>query len=257
MGDRAPLLRAMPRALSIAALLCFFQAGASRAAPLDLGPFPARLVLYGVASDVSIEPSADVSTTAAGAHLALDARASASASQLAANIEAIAKARLPIKVAAGPCEFSIQSLTATQISVSGNTGTFATTVAIAPSGCPLSAGSVTLSVRFVPQTTPAQLGVKITDVAVQTPFQWRFLGLLAGKSPEQQIAAAIRAQAAALSLPMPAINHARAAFQGASLDAKGDTLIFRVLADLQADRQAIVDELMSLEAVKNLEVRYP
>jgi len=30
-----------------------------------------------------------------------------------------------------------------------------------------------------------------------------------------------------------------------------------VLADLQADRQAIVDELMSLEAVKNLEVRYP
>jgi hypothetical protein len=253
----APRLAAAASALVLAVASLLGPAAPAAAEPLDLGPFPAKVVLYGVETDVGLDVSADVSTTRFGAHVAGDATASASAARLAANIEAIANGRLPFAAPAGPCVFKIVALSATSLSVSGNTGTFATTAQIETSGCPLSWGSVGLSVRFVPQATPAALGVKIVDVAVTTPFEWSFLGFLAGKSPSQLIAAAIRAQAATVKLAIPTLKNARAAFQGAAVDSKGDTLIFRLRSDVQADRQAIMDALTNLDQVKNLQVKYP
>jgi hypothetical protein len=224
---------------------------------LALDPFTAKVTVYGVSLDPSVAVSADISSTRFAVHPAVSIYISANTVALLNDITAIAKKVLPKKVQGGACEFEIQSLSDLSLSVAGNTGDVRLSANVAPTGCHLSAGQVSVEARFVPVASSSSLSLKVLDMQVKVPWLWGLAGGLAGQNPDALIKSKLTELVGTLALNVPQIDHVKVAFQGANLDAKGDFISLGIRSDALIDKQAIASALAKWDAFRNFEITYP
>ena len=243
--------------LAFAAMLYQCVISSSHAEILSLGPFSPETTVYGVALDPIVDISADVTTNKDGAYAAMNGYVSIDTTTLSEKLNALARNLLPLIVQAKPCDLEIQSASSIALSVISNTGDFHTTTFVVPHGCALTSGEVSLSLRFVPLVTRSSVSLKITKIDVTVPFEWKFVGFFAGKSPQNLIAQQITSMLGKVNLTMPSIEHVKAAFQGASLDTKGKFIVARIRFDALIDQPAIMDALNRSDQIRNLSFTYP
>jgi hypothetical protein len=230
-----------------------FFATSSRAEPVSLGPFKPKLTLYGISIDAVATVSADIVTNRDGAYLRGDIFLLVDRDELSVALSALGNKLLPANIQKNPCTFEIQSIKLLTVSVISNTGDFHATVFVAPHGfaCPLFSGDVSLGIRFVPAVAKQNLSLKISRLEVTVPPEWRFFG--AAKAIEGEV----RSRLEAFVFSMPTISHVTAAYQGASLDLKGNSFLIKIRSDAQVNQPAIMDVINKSYQSQNLSFGYP
>jgi hypothetical protein len=243
--------------LGVVALATPLGVTPSQAEALSLGPFKPKVTLYGISLDPVVNVSADLVTSRDGVNAKGDVLASLRADQISDKLAAIGKKLLPVTIQVSPCTFEIQRASSLTLSVISNTGDFHANIHVAPSGCPLIAGDVVLSVRFAPVVVNSILSIKIAKLDVVVPAEWWWVGFIANKDPATQIANELRKKVEGFAFSLPAIEHVRAALQGASLDLKANDLIVRIRADAQIDRPVVMNILNKSGQIDSLSFSYP
>jgi hypothetical protein len=164
---------------------------------------------------------------------------------------------LPLTMEETPCTFEIISISSMTLSVISSTGDVRAAAYVAPHGCPLTSGEVSVWLRFIPLAAKSNLSVKVIKCVVTVPAEWTFVAWFAGKNPKQQIQKGLEKIIAGLTFKMPSADHVHAAFQGVSLDTKLSAIILRIRLDAQIDQPAIMEILSGSEQIKNLSINYP
>jgi hypothetical protein len=245
-----------PTKIIFAGLLLTMTAGGGNAEMIALGTVKPKLTLYDVKLEPSIDVRGDVLTTAAAANVKLDVDVLFAQSLFVEKTRKLIEEKLlPKDVVAGTCTVTIDSLKDYNFYVESNTGFLNAMVSVKPCGFPH--GDVSIEARLVPQADKEALGVKFTRLVVKIPFFWRTAGWFGGRDLEKEIVDKITAEARDGGFKMPKFEGGRAAFQGASLDKRGQSIVLRLRGDAQVDQPRVVKLLADVELLKNLEYSYP
>lgn len=241
----------------IATLFWLCHAAPGHAEMISLAPIKPKVVLYDVALDPVITFMLEIATKKSEASFRADGYASVDASTLTTKIKAIADRLLPYEIKVEGCSaLRIDRLDSLEISVVGSTGDVRASVFVTPSGCLLPPGNVSVDLRFVPSVTPMRLGTKVVSTKAQIPWQW-FVAYLGGKKPDKIIEAELTKNIETIALTALTIQGGRTAFLGASLDAKGGAVLFRLRAEMQVSGVAATNYLTMSEWFKNFSFEYP
>lgn len=250
----------MGRILSLAniSLIVFFLLSPvnpmeSRAEAISLGPFNPKLILYEVSIVPTATVAADIATNHDGAYVKGDLYFLIENDELTKALSKIAKKLLPTNLQKKTCILEFQRAESLEFRILSNTGAFKSTVAVVTHGafCPLSSGDVALALRFVPSVAKKNLSLQLVKLNVTAPASWTLFGAT------EELEDMVRKWVADFSLPMPAIAHVAADFQGASFDVKGDSFVIRVRADAQVGQQAVMDAVNRLDEIRNFSFSYP
>jgi hypothetical protein len=230
-----------------------------KAEMIELGTFKPKLTLFGAVFEPTVNARGDVITTRAAANAKLDAEALIPRAELVEKTRQIIRSFLPrgFKDKGGSCTLNVTSLETYDVRVSGNTGFLDAAVWVDPEGCNLFQGRVSMHARFVPRRENDKLGIDITRLDVEIPPYWSAPARLVGRDPRKEIAEQITKEVAGSTLKMPTFEGGRAAFQAASLDARGQSIVLRIRADAQVDQPRVAKFLTGWEPLKNLAYSHP
>jgi hypothetical protein len=221
---------------------------------LSLGEFEPKVFIYDSPVDLHVEPSVDIKTTPFSAHILTDTTASTDSQKLI-NILSVILQHKPLRGTFGPCGYEVNSVRSFKMTVSGNTGKIDAVAPVTLSSCPLSSDDVALSMSVTPMTAPTRLSVKIVEINVSIPFLWKVAAFWT--RPEQLIAAGLKKAIEHGSITLPKIDHARLAYQGASINSDGKNLKLRVRLDALIETAKIQEFLSGLDLIKNFTIRIP
>ncbi|MGJ4927906.1 hypothetical protein ACQR1I_21880 [Bradyrhizobium sp. HKCCYLS2038] len=213
--------------------------------------------IFGANIDPTVNISADMLTTREGLYVKGEIIASLRADKAADHLTQISRKVLPQQFQFNSCTFEIQSATSLSFTVVGNTGDLQGSFHVAPHGCLLVPGNVSISMRFAPAVDRATLRVRVARIKVVVPSVWSLVGFIANKDPSTLIAAEVKRIVEDYRFSMPPVDHVRAALQGASLDQKANELVVRIRMDAQVAKPALLSMLLKSDAIKDFSFNYP
>lgn len=216
------------------------------------------MTIFGAPVDPTVTVSADIlTTTKDGLYVRGDIVATLSTDRVADHLAQISNKVLPLQFQFDSCTFEIQSASSINLAVIGNTGDLQGTFHVAPRGCFLAAGPVSIGLRFAPAVDQGVLRVRVARIRADVPSVWSFVGFIANKNPSELIAAEVKRIIETYRYSIPPLGHVRAALQGASLDQKANELFVRIRMDAQIGKSALHDILLKSDALKEFSFTYP
>ncbi|MGO9772477.1 MAG: hypothetical protein ACLPSW_23580 [Roseiarcus sp.] len=204
--------------------------GTADAAELVITSLSPSVNVYGI----DLQPEADLAlsavTSKASAHVNAKISLSANTARLTKAATAAINASLPLVVDKAPCKLHVLSIGSLDLSVVAHTGIAKGVVSVGIEGCPLVDAQVPFEARFVPKEQGGRLAVDLRQLNVEIPFEWQLVGFFSGKDIVQAIRDGVKQKMASFDVKLPVAPDLQAAFQGARLDAKGDSasVYFRI-----------------------------